>query len=639
MPDGGEGKFISRAPCSAAVGDGGTLRKRAQHMMTYGSNQHRYGRSPRQELLDDMREELLKAKKVNAQLALNNRLLNTKLQRLTREMKASNNNNNIVKDARFTGGSEEPRRYPSSASDRRPDSVDASNVTNASRYTPREPPVPTQQPYRPSNGMSVFSRPIAESSVRARTPVRNDTQMERGPQRSYTAMGGSGFDDSYPRNHYNSPQQSSSNRNAYRGDEPSYGQRPESNRYRTNASDEWYRPRSSASVRFQNTEYDDRCSGNRRDDNQRWPRDGNYHQNDTSGSSRREDNQRWPRNESFNHNYPGPEPTFRNEDRERPTFRQSDTAYDGRDSRYAHDDAQYRQRNDVFRGNGERANDGYRSQDMEHPSHSRNMNNSFVQPPTREERDHPDRYRDSSRQSFHDDRGQYSSASRQVERAEHSTPSTAQSRVKNSPNKHGGSRQRPRTSQVTVAPTPEGNSHAGTSANGETTLSDQIRVLQEKNKKKLRVAKAYAEQNRKLKERLKQMREEFYELRRNRIKSESGVTSPSPHLNELESWDTTQLVELITKLEATRLENAATHGTSEIGGSSDDFGSGSDIKEGFSGSNADTKMDSASHNKDGIGDKPSNDDQLPFDVLLYVIRELATAHCERQTIAMRLKKS
>ncbi|EYC04650.1 hypothetical protein Y032_0086g1907 [Ancylostoma ceylanicum] len=320
----------------------------------------------------------------------------------------------------FIGGSEEPRRYPSSASDRRPDSVDASNVSNASRYTPREHPAPTQQPYRPSNGMSVFSRPIAESSVRARTPIRNDAQMERGPQRSYTAMGGSGFDDSYPRNHYNSPQQSSSNRNAYRGDEPSYGQRPESNRYRTNASDEWNRPRSSASMRFPNTEYDDRCSGNRRDDNQRWPRDGNYHQNDTSGSSRREDNQRWPRNESFNHNYPGPEPTYRNEDRERPTFRQSDTAYDGRDSRYAHDDAQYRQRNDVFRGNGERANDGYRSQDMEHPSHSRNMNNSFVQPPTREERDHPDRYRDSSRQSFHDDRGQYSSASRQYRSPPHS---------------------------------------------------------------------------------------------------------------------------------------------------------------------------------------------------------------------------
>ncbi|RCN42274.1 hypothetical protein ANCCAN_11759, partial [Ancylostoma caninum] len=65
--------------------------------MTYGSNQHRYGRSPRQELLDDMREELLKAKKVNAQLALSNRLLNTKLQRLTRGMKSSSNNNNVVK--------------------------------------------------------------------------------------------------------------------------------------------------------------------------------------------------------------------------------------------------------------------------------------------------------------------------------------------------------------------------------------------------------------------------------------------------------------------------------------------------------------------------------------------------------------
>ncbi|RCN42273.1 hypothetical protein ANCCAN_11758 [Ancylostoma caninum] len=119
----------------------------------------------------------------------------------------------------------------------------------------------------------------------------------------------------------------------------------------------------------------------------------------------------------------------------------------------------------------------------------------------------------------------------QVERAEISTPSTAQSRGKHLPNKGGPSRQRPKTAQVTVAPTAEASSNAGTSTSGEATLSDQIRVLQEKNKKKLRVAKAYAEQNRKLKERLKQMREEFYELRRNRVKNESGATSPSPHLN------------------------------------------------------------------------------------------------------------
>ncbi|KAL6723357.1 hypothetical protein Aduo_018369 [Ancylostoma duodenale] len=226
-----------------------------------------------------------------------------------------------------------------------------------------------------------------------------------------------------------------------------------------------------------------------------------------------------------------------------------------------------------------------------------------------------------------------------VERAEISTPSTAQSRGKYSPYRGGGSRQRPKTAQVTVAPTAEANSNAGTSTSGETTLSDQIRVLQEKNKKKLRVAKAYAEQNRKLKERLKQMREEFYELRRNRIKNESGATSPSSHLNGLESWDTTQLVELITKLEATRLETAVNHGTSEVGGSSEDFDSGSDLKEEFNGSNAETTLGRATHSKGVTGSKLSNDDQLPFDVLLYVIKELATAHCERQAVSMRLKES
>ncbi|KIH56953.1 hypothetical protein ANCDUO_12864, partial [Ancylostoma duodenale] len=314
-------------------------------------------------------------------------------------------------DMRFAGGNEQPSRYSSSASDRRPDSVDASNLTNASRNPPREP-VPTQQPYRPPNGTSVFSRPLAESSVRSRTPVRNNAQWERGPQRSSTAMGNSGFDGTYSRNNYNSPQQSPSNRNVYRGDEPSYGQRPEEN-YRANAYDEYNRPRSSASMRFANNEYDERYSGSRRDDNHRWPRDENYHQNDTSGSSRRDDNQRWPKNESFNRNYSGPEPTFRNDDRDRQTFRQSDTPFDERHGRYNDGNAQYRQRSDGFRGNVERDDGGYRSQDMEYPSHSCNANNSFVQSPAREERDHPDRYRDGSRQSYHNDRGQYGSASRQ----------------------------------------------------------------------------------------------------------------------------------------------------------------------------------------------------------------------------------
>ncbi|RCN39221.1 hypothetical protein ANCCAN_14847, partial [Ancylostoma caninum] len=329
-----------------------------------------------------------------------------------REFGESNTSKGPHQDMRFAGGDDQSSRYPSSASDRRLDSVDGTNLTNASRNPPREP-MPTQQPCRPTNGTSVFSRPLAESSVRSRTPVRNDSQWERGPQRSSTAMGNSGFDGTYPRNNYSSPQQSSNSRNVYRGDEPSYRQRPEGNNYRANAYDEYNRPRSSASMRFANNEYDERYSGSRRDDNQRWPRDENYHQNDTSGSSRRDDNQRWPKDESFNRSYHGPEPTSRDYDRNRPTFCQSDAAFDERRDRYFDDNTQYRQRTDVFRGNGERDDGGCRSQNIEYPSHSRNASNSFMQPPSREEGDHTDRYRDSSRQSYHNDRGQYGSAPRQ----------------------------------------------------------------------------------------------------------------------------------------------------------------------------------------------------------------------------------
>uniref|UniRef100_A0A0K0D7W7 REM-1 domain-containing protein n=1 Tax=Angiostrongylus cantonensis TaxID=6313 RepID=A0A0K0D7W7_ANGCA len=54
------------------------------------------GRSPIQEQLDDIRDELLRAKKANARLVLNNRILNTKLQRLTRkEGKCETNSENL----------------------------------------------------------------------------------------------------------------------------------------------------------------------------------------------------------------------------------------------------------------------------------------------------------------------------------------------------------------------------------------------------------------------------------------------------------------------------------------------------------------------------------------------------------------
>ncbi|PAV55665.1 hypothetical protein WR25_01522 [Diploscapter pachys] len=49
------------------------------------SSGYKYGRSSSRERIDDMQEELLKAKKVNTQLQLDNRILQTKLHKLSRE--------------------------------------------------------------------------------------------------------------------------------------------------------------------------------------------------------------------------------------------------------------------------------------------------------------------------------------------------------------------------------------------------------------------------------------------------------------------------------------------------------------------------------------------------------------------------
>ncbi|KAK6764376.1 hypothetical protein RB195_024626 [Necator americanus] len=46
------------------------------------------------------------------------------------------------------------------------------------------------------------------------------------------------------------------------------------------------------------------------------------------------------------------------------------------------------------------------------------------------------------------------------------------------------------------------------------------------------VAKAYAEQNRRLKRRLKEMKEEFHEMKKNHLEAEAGTIQPSPGLNE-----------------------------------------------------------------------------------------------------------
>lgn len=97
-----------------------------------------------------------------------------------------------------------------------------------------------------------------------------------------------------------------------------------------------------------------------------------------------------------------------------------------------------------------------------------------------------------------------------------------------------------------TAKVPDGDSPAG-------DTREQIRELSEKNKKRLRVAKAYAEQNKKLKDRLKQMREQVVALR-NSTQQYPGSTSADLQAHGLENWDISELVELVKKLDDTRNE-------------------------------------------------------------------------------------
>ncbi|VDM75452.1 unnamed protein product [Strongylus vulgaris] len=213
----------------------------------------------------------------------------------------------------------------------------------------------------------------------------------------------------------------------------------------------------------------------------------------------------------------------------------------------------------------------------------------------------------------------------------HASSSSSQSRSKTPQKKRGRSKQRQRSEKIDENKTQTTVQliHAETSTEEKTVeeseLSNQIRVLHEKNKKKLKVAKAYAEQNRKLKERLKQMREEFHELRKNQSKNPSGSATPSIQLNGLEG----QLVDLMSRLESTRILQQSDENVGCLDGSFHP-----------NGQVVNTDLNREEH-RNGIASKssPSADDQVPSDVLLYVIGELATAHNERQSILIKLNAS
>ncbi|CAJ0610000.1 unnamed protein product [Cylicocyclus nassatus] len=218
------------------------------------------------------------------------------------------------------------------------------------------------------------------------------------------------------------------------------------------------------------------------------------------------------------------------------------------------------------------------------------------------------------------------SGSRSTERHQQpSSNSSSQSNSRSSQKKRSRSKPRLRSSESKAEPIVQIITRTETSPGGKTAeeneLSNQIRVLHEKNKKKLKVAKAYAEQNRKLKERLKQMREEFHELQKI-PKIESGSGTPSIQLNGLES----HLVDLVSKLESTRFQENGGVDTGDDEETPDDNPSepGQDDER-------DTNSDDQRQN--GTANKSANvEDQVPPDVLLYVISELATAHYERRRV-------
>ncbi|WKY17027.1 hypothetical protein Q1695_001557 [Nippostrongylus brasiliensis] len=104
-----------------------------------------------------------------------------------------------------------------------------------------------------------------------------------------------------------------------------------------------------------------------------------------------------------------------------------------------------------------------------------------------------------------------------------------------------------------ASPTMEDDDEIVTMA-GSDTQDGHMRDLYEKNRKRLKVAKAYAEQNRKLKERLKQIREQVRAMKTNAPLADVSPT-PSTTANDFENWDISELVEVIKTLSNARLRN------------------------------------------------------------------------------------
>uniref|UniRef100_A0A1I7WZL3 Homeobox domain-containing protein n=1 Tax=Heterorhabditis bacteriophora TaxID=37862 RepID=A0A1I7WZL3_HETBA len=106
--------------------------------------------------------------------------------------------------------------------------------------------------------------------------------------------------------------------------------------------------------------------------------------------------------------------------------------------------------------------------------------------------------------------------------------------------------------------------------NGSTASS--MEEYYARSKRKIEVAKAYAEQNKKLKERLKQMREEIMNLRTRNKSADAAVSrkrTPSRY-QDLLSWEPRDLVDLIVKLEAEQLRSPIVQIIKQLENNSDD---------------------------------------------------------------------
>ncbi|KAK6764370.1 hypothetical protein RB195_024626 [Necator americanus] len=164
-------------------------------------------------------------------------------------------------------------------------------------------------------------------------------------------------------------------------------------------------------------------------------------------------------------------------------------------------------------------------------------------------------------------------------------------------------------------------------------------MLYEKNKRKSRVAKAYAEQNRRLKRRLKEMKEEFHEMKKNHLEAEAGTIQPSPGLNGLETWSNLQLIELITKLRTTRLRRPSKKTVNEVKAALEVSDGGYYMREYLSRTIPEMAFGSERLPLYASSNERQINDQVLHDVLLYVFGDLTTAHSERQIISKKLSSS